>query len=447
MSNPRAAVHLGLVVLSSLLLSTLVGCDKQEQASAQSAPRTAAPAPVAVAKVTQRDVPVQIKVIGNVEAYSTVIVKSRVTGELQKVHVAPGQDVKTGELLFEIDPRWYEAAVHEAEARLERDTALAKNTQIDATRVQALLANNAATREEADKAKYAAEAAQATVRADQAAVETAKLELTYTKIASPIVGRAGALLANQGNVIKSDDTQLLTLNQVEPIYVTFNVPEQDLPQVRKFSATTQPSVDVTLPSDAAPSETGKLTFIDNLVDQDTGTIRLRATFENKDRQLWPGQFVQVALNLTVDANAIVIPSRAVQPGQDGMFVFVVRDDMTAQRRFVKIRRAIGEESVIEGDVLKPGEQVVTDGQLRLTPDAKVQIITPTTAPTAASKDQKLSRTTGETPVSQIDVSWHGLSARADDAETSSSVFGHTTHGLKARVTFGSPRTIREQVAS
>jgi multidrug efflux system membrane fusion protein len=377
-----------IVAAASCLFASLVilvGCAKEEQAAAQTGGGGAAP--VTVAPVVQRDVPVQINVIGTVEAYSNVVVKSRVSGELQKVHVVAGQDVKAGDILFEIDPRAFDAALHEAQARLDRDKALANNAEIDSKRVAGLFANNAATREEADKAKFEAEAANATVRADEATVENARLQLAYTKISSPMSGRAGFLLADQGNVIKADDTQLIVLNQLEPVYVTFNIPEQDLEQVRKVSQTTQPTVEVTIPPATKASETGKLTFVDNQVDNETGTIRLRATFENKNHRLWPGAYVQTALNLTVDANAIVIPSRAVQTGQQGTFVWVARDDMTVEMLPVKVRRSIGEESVIEAGVLRPGQNIVTDGQLRLAKNGdKIQIKSaPTSGPAEAQK--------------------------------------------------------------
>ena len=325
-----------------------------------------------MAEVVQRDVPVQIRAIGTVEALSTVVIKSRVAGELQQVHVKPGQDLKSGDLLFEIDPRPFQAALHEKQANVDRDTALAKNAQIDAKRVAGLLGKDAATPEEADKARFSAEAAEATVRAEQAAVENAKLQLEYTRIRSPIDGRAGSLLAYQGNIVKVDDTQLLVINQVHPIYVTFAVPEQDLEQIRKHSQSAQPRVDVILPPETAPSESGQLSFIDNQVDVTTGTIRLKATCQNDEGRLWPGQFVQVVLNLSVEPGVRLIPSRAVQAGQQGPFVFVVKDDMTVEMRPVTVRRAVGDDSVLDAG-LEAGERVVIDGQLRLVPGAKVQI--------------------------------------------------------------------------
>lgn len=367
-----------LLVLAAALLA-IAGCEKEDRANASSAGKSAAAAPVVVATVEQRDVPVEIRAIATVEAFTTVAVRSRVAGELQKVHIAPGQDVKNGDLLFEIDPRPYQAALHEAQANLEKDAATAKNAQIDADRMAGLLRDNVATREEADKAHFSAEAAQATVRADQAAVETAKLQVEYTTIRSTVDGRAGQIITQQGNVIKADDTALLTINQLRPIYVTFAIPEQDLEQVRKFNQPAQLDVDVIIPPDEERSESGKLSFIDNQVAVDTGTIRLKATFANADHRLWPGQFVQAVLKLAVEPNMAVIPTRAVQNGQQGLFAFVVKDDMTVEMRPVKIRRERGDESIVESG-LKPGERIVTEGQLRLVPGAKISIKSATTAP-------------------------------------------------------------------
>jgi multidrug efflux system membrane fusion protein len=373
----RTAV-LGL--LTVFVSFTLNGCTKEE-VSAQTSRDSAAP--VTVATVTQRDVPVQIRSIASVEAFLTVTIKSRVAGQLQRVHVSPGQEVKKGDPLFEIDPRPFEIALKEAQAQLERDSAMAKNAQIDSQRMSGLLAQNAATREEADKMRFAFEAAEATVRADQAAIENANLRIEYAKIRSPIDGRAGSFMSDLGNVLKADETELVVINQVRPIYVTFNVPEVDLQQVRKYLQSGQPpAVHVVIPPDEEPTESGKLSFIDNTVDKETGTIRLKATFANEDRRLWPGTFVQAIMDLTVETGAVLVPSRAVQTGQNGLYVFVVQDDMTAQMRPVKVRRTIGEESLLEPGAIEAGQRVVTDGHLRVKPGAKVQIKqTSSTAPT------------------------------------------------------------------
>lgn len=354
----------------------LAGCSSREQAAAQSGGGGGGPAPVTVATVEKQDVPVEIRSIATGEAFATVTIRSRVSGQLQKVHVAPGQDVKKGDPLFEIDPRPFEIAMHEAEARMERDNALANNARIDSERTNGLLQNNAATQEEADKAKFAAEAALATVRADQAMIDNAKLQIQYATITSPVDGRTGSLLADIGNVVKADDTQLLVINQIHPIYVTFAIPEQDLEQVRKYDKPgNPPEIDVAVPPSKESSEKGKLSFVDNAVDTQTGTIRLKGTFENEDRNLWPGQFLQATLKLTVEKGLTVVPSRAVQPGQQGQFVFVVKDDLTVDMKPVTVRRTLGDMSILDTGP-EPGQRVVTDGQLRLVPGAKVSIQKP-----------------------------------------------------------------------
>lgn len=373
-----------LLVSAWASLGLIGGCDKLQPGKPPATGGVGAPpAPVAVATVEARDVPVQLRPIATVEAFATVTVRSRVSGQLQKIHITPGQDIKKGDLLFEIDARPFEIALHEAQARLDRDTALAKNAKIDAERMAGLRKNNVATQEEADKMAFAAEAAGATIRADEAAIENAKLQIDYAKIRSPVDGRAGSHLADVGNVIKEDDTQLLIINQILPIYVSFALPEQDLETVKKHMQPEPPVVDVTIPPNMTPSESGRLTFIDNRVDSDTGTIRMRATFDNEQRRLWPGQFVQATLKLTVEKNLPVVSTRAIQAGQDGVFVYVVKEDQTVEMRPVTIRREMGEETVLESG-LKPGERVVTDGQLRLVPGSRIAIKNaPATAPTAS----------------------------------------------------------------
>jgi multidrug efflux system membrane fusion protein len=373
-----------LGILICLLSFILTGCTKEESRG-----RGPAEAPVTVGKVTRRDVPVQLRSIAAVEAYLTVTVKSRVPGQLLRVHVAPGQEVRKDDLLFEVDSRPFEIAREEARARLDRDTALAKNAEIDANRMAGLLQQNVASREEADKMRFTAEAAQATVRADQAAIDNANLQIQYSKIRSPIDGRAGSFLSDLGNVLKADETELVVINQVRPIYVTFNVPEVDLQQVRQyFQAGQVPAVHVIVPPDSQPSVTGKLSFIDNQVDRDTGTIRLKATFANEDGRLWPGQFVQAIMDLTVDRDAILVPSRAVQTGQAGPYVLVVKDDLTVDMKSVKVRRTVGDETLLESGAVEPGMTLVTDGHLRVKPGGKVVIKPgPGTAPSTEPADR------------------------------------------------------------
>jgi membrane fusion protein, multidrug efflux system len=368
------------VVLSGAILLALTGCGGEEKAAAST--RSGAPAPVLIADVERRDVPVQIRSIASVEPYTTVTIQSRVAGQLQKVHIAPGQEVKKRDLLFEIDPRPSQAALASAKASLAQGEAEANWAQADFKRTDELMASKVVSQLEYEQKKSAVGVSQAKIDAAKAAIENATLDLEFTRIYSPIDGRAGKLLADQGNIIKADDTPLLTINQLQPIYVAFSVPEQDLERVRKFNRPGQePTVIVSIPGDDSATETGQLSFIDNQVDVDTGTIRLRATFSNESHRLWPGQFVQAALNLTVEKDRIVIPSRAVQVGQQGTFVFVLKTDMTVEMRPITVGRTLGEDSVIETGV-EFGERVVTEGQLRLVPGAKAEIKAtgPATAP-------------------------------------------------------------------
>jgi len=388
----------------------------------------APPIPVAVGTVIQKAIPVQLRAIGNVQAYSTITVKSMVGGEISQVHFTEGQDVKRGEFLFTIDPRTFEAAVKQAEANLardvaqvgqveadlaknialvkqaeanlERDTAQAENAKVEAKRYESLIERQVVSRQQyeqfrtnaealeatvrADKAakesaeaavrssKAALENARAAVRADQAAVENVKIQLGYCFIRSPIDGRTGNLLAKRGSVIKANDIDLLTINQINPIYVGFSVPEQNLPTIKKYMAGGTLKVVALSPDDMSGGEQGVLSFIDNTVDKTTGTILLKGTFTNKERRLWPGQFVNVVLTLTTQSDAIIIPSQAVQTGQQGQYVFVLKPDFTVEVRTVVVNRTLNNESIIDKG-LQNGEKVVTDGQLQLVPGAKVEV--------------------------------------------------------------------------
>ena len=333
-----------------------------------------APIPVTVNTSTQKTVPVQLRAIGNVQAYATVIVKSKVGGEIVRVHFIEGQDVKKGELLFTIDPRPYEAALKQAEANLERDLARAKNAQEDARRYEFLIQKGVVARQQYEKFRTDADALEATVLADRAAVENAKIQLGYCFIHSPIDGRTGSLIVQQGNIIKAEDINLLVINQVIPIDVTFSVPEQFLPEIKKYMATGKLLVETLIPMNEERPEKGVITFIDNTVDSNTGTIRLKGTFTNHGKKLWPGQFVNVALTLTTEPNAIVVPSQTIQTGQEGQYVFVVKSDLTVESRPVVAGRTVNNETVIQKG-LQVNEKVVTDGQLRLYPGAKVEIKT------------------------------------------------------------------------
>jgi len=329
--------------------------------------------PVLAATVTERTVPVELKAIGNVEAYATVNIKARVGGQITQVNFREGQDVEKGQLLFVIDPRPLETALRQAEANLARDKALADKAQADARRYAELIRKQFVSQQEYDQAKATSESLAATVKADEVAVQNARLMLNYCYIHAPITGRTGNLLANLGNQIKADaDTSMVVINQIQPIYVSFAVPEQKLAEIRKYMAIEQVPVEAVIGEDAKNPENGVLTFVDNTVDKSTGTILCKATYANAHKRLWPGLFVNVAVKLTTQPQAILVPSQAVQTSQAGQFVFIIKEDLTVETRPVEVERSINGE-VIVAKGLKPGERVVTDGQLRLVPGAKVEI--------------------------------------------------------------------------
>jgi membrane fusion protein, multidrug efflux system len=356
--------------------------------------------PVEMANVTQQDVPIQIKAIGNVEALTTIAVRSQVEGTLLRVGFVPGQEVKKGDLLFSIDSRQLQAALTQAEANLlkamatvrqgqdivARDQATANNSRTIVNRDAKLIEAGVISREEYDNALSKLQVDEATVRADQssvanlvaaqkaeqAAVESARVELSYTTIRAPIPGKTGNLAVTTGNLVRANDTTaMVTITQSAPIYVTFSVPEKDLIRIRQYSGANGFAVQVVIPGDEANPGMGRLSLVDNTVDVTTGMVRLKATYQNDDRRLYPGQFVNVVLTLGTENQAIVIPSQAVQAGQDKSFVYVVKADSTVEVRTVKAGTTIDNVTVID-EGLKPGEQVVTDGQLRLVPGSKVQ---------------------------------------------------------------------------
>ncbi len=329
--------------------------------------------PVTVAKAVEKTVPIELTAIGSADAYSTVSIKAQVNAVLDEVHIKEGQFVQKGELLFTLDARPFEAALAQAQATLARDKAQAELNNVQAQRYEALYKAGVGSKEQFDTMSANADAQEAAVRADQAAVVAAQLQLDYCKIYSPIDGRTGALQVYPGNLVKQNDVPvLIVINQVTPIFIDFSIPEQYLGSVQKFMARGRLSVEATPYGDTKP-ETGYLTFVDNSVDNTTGTIKLKATFENADHRLWPGQFSTVLLRLAEDENATVIPSEAVQTGQKGDFVYVVNSTKNAEQRVIKVGRIVGQQTVILSGV-QPGETVVTDGQLRLIPGIKVQII-------------------------------------------------------------------------
>ncbi|HEX4595456.1 MAG TPA: efflux RND transporter periplasmic adaptor subunit [Bryobacteraceae bacterium] len=358
------------------------------------------PVPVVVAMVGEKTVPINIDVIGNVEAYSTISVKAQIGGQLTQVSFHEGDFVKKDDLLFTIDPRPYQAQLNQAEANLARDTATLsqaeanlardmaneKYSRTEAGRYQKLAEQGIVSREQTDQIganadalsqgvladKAAIESARAQIVASKAAIENVKVQMSYTTIRSPIDGRTGNLTVKQGNIVAPNTMELMTITEMEPIYVTFSVPESQLGDIKRYMAQGKLMVMATPQDDNTQKESGVLTFIDNTVDATTGTIKLKGTFQNADKKLWPGQFVRVTLQLTTRPNAVVVPNQAVQTGQDGQFVYVVKDDKTVEMRPVVTSTRVDQELVVDSG-LQPGETIVTEGQLRLAPGSRVQV--------------------------------------------------------------------------
>lgn len=364
--NSRTARAALLTVLAGGLV-LLGACSKKEQ---QKPVNMAVPVTVALAQ--QKNVPVQITAIGTVESIDTVGIKNQVGGELTSVNFKEGQDVSKGQLLFTIDRRPLEADLRRLEATLVKDRATAANDRAQAKRYAELYKQGVVAQQQAEQMTATADASEALVKADEAAVLNAKVQLQYSQIYAPISGRTGNLMVQLGNVIKANpDNPIVSINKISPIYVTFTIPEQFLGEVRRYMAQHRLTVAATLPNDPNP-DLGTLTFIDNAVDNKTGTIKLKGSFDNKDHRLWPGQFVNVTLTLATQPNAITVPTQAVQTGQQGQFVFVIKDDNSAEMRPVNVTRNIGDQSVVASGI-KPGEKVVTDGQMRLVTGAKVEV--------------------------------------------------------------------------
>jgi membrane fusion protein, multidrug efflux system len=369
--RPRGAFpscrRLRLAVAPVLLV--WLGCDAGSHAKGSGA----GPQPVAVTVATaeQRDVPVEIRAVGNVEPFATVSVRSHVEGELAEVHVEEGHEVHPGDLLFVIDPRPLEAELDQAEANLARDQAQADYALVEEKRAVELAGQRIVSKEELDEARSKATALGATVKADRAAVATAKLRLDYCYIRSPITGRLGEILVRRGNLVKENDSVLAVINQIRPVYVQFAVPEGRLPAIRERMSVAPLPVAADPRGQARPV-TGELQFVDNTVDPTTGTITLKALFENDDERLWPGAFVSVVLTLETRHDVVTIPAHAVQTGQTGPYVYIVGSEQRAELRPVTIGEASGDSVVVESGIT-PGELVVTDGQVRLAPGLPVVV--------------------------------------------------------------------------
>ncbi len=362
----RPWVRCLLVAASVIYLAMASGCsDGPGQAPGKP------PVPVTTAKTIQRAVPVQIKAIGQVEALSTVSITAQVEGQLQKVHFNEGQDVEFGQQLFTIDPRPYKAALDQALATVAKDQALLKEYRQEAARNKDLVKRDFVSKQDYDQIVSKAESQAAAAKADEAAVEKARLDLSYCYIHAPLAGRTGSLLVHEGNVVNTGaDHPLVVIKQMHPCYVSFAVPERELGRIHLQQVKHGPlEVQAAPPDSQWPVDKGKLSFIDNQVDKDSGTILLKGTFPNPKNRLWPGQFVNVTLTLDTIPEAVVAPGRAIQTGPKGLFVFVVGKDGTVEMRPIKPGEVIDTDVVITKG-LKPGERVVTDGQLALYPGAK-----------------------------------------------------------------------------
>ncbi|MBI4776730.1 MAG: efflux RND transporter periplasmic adaptor subunit [Deltaproteobacteria bacterium] len=367
---------LGLISVAAglLLLASCSGKSEQEGASKA--------APVTAEAATLKNVPVVVKAIGAVEPYNTVSVRARVGGEITAIAFREGQEVERGDLLFNIDPHPYQAALDGALADLARDQAKLRIAEDDVRRYKELIQKDYVTSQQYDQVVANAESLKATVAADEAAVKTARLNLGYCTVQAPISGRTGDVLVQVGNMITAYQQPVTIINQITPIYVSFSVPEEYLADIRRYAAQGTLEVEAALAAGAGPRFRGDLSFINNEVDGTTGTILLKATFPNRDRVLWPGQFVDVTLTLATTRNAVVAPSQAIQRDQQGEYVFVVKPDMTVESRAVETGQQVDGQTVIRKGV-EAGERVVTDGQLRLRPGVKVTV-TSEPAPSGAS---------------------------------------------------------------
>jgi multidrug efflux system membrane fusion protein len=352
-----------------LMIFPISGCTEKKQGN-----RPVFDIPVKTAIASKKDVPIEISAIGTIKAYSVVNITSHVDGELIQIHVKEGQMVEKGQVLFNIDDRSYQTALESARSNLSKDRIKLEKAKKDAQRYADLLKKDYVTKDQAEQAQTDFEVLEATIKGDEAVLQTAELNLSYCRITSPITGRAGSILVNQGNLIKANDSTrpLMVINQIQPVYMQFSVPEQRLPEIQSQIRTNELKVLINVTEKPDETKEGRLTFVDNSIDTNTGTIDLKATFDNSDNRLWPGQFVNVVLVLGVKTSAVVVPSAAVQMGQQGYYVFIVKKDNTVESRDVTPGSQKDDLTVIEKGV-SVGDTVVTDGQLRLSPGAKVEV--------------------------------------------------------------------------
>lgn len=361
----------GLAVVS--LGNSLTTLDFVGRSWSQTPGRPVGVVPVRIATAAIKPTPVQVDTIGSVQTIASVAIKSRLDAVIDTVVAQDGQYVKAGDVLFQLDSRVAEAQLHQAEAILARDQAQLSNAQRDVERYKSLVSKDFVSRQQFDTSSTTARALEATVQADQAQLDNMKALLSYYTIKAPIDGRIGMIAIKRGNSIKSNDVPLATVNQIQPIYVSFALPQSSLPELRAAMQQETVSVRVVPQGDKGPPVEGKIAFFDNAIDTTSGTINVRATFGNEQQRLWPGQFVNVSVLVRTDADALVIPPAAIQIGQKGNYVFVIKDDNTAEIRSVTVDRTVAGQTVISKG-LAPGEKIVIDGQLRLSDGTRTQII-------------------------------------------------------------------------
>jgi membrane fusion protein, multidrug efflux system len=348
-------------------LAALAGCAKQE-----AAPPARPPTTVTIAKAVQKTMPVEVTAVGNVEAIATISIRAQVAGEVQEIRFKEGDFVKKGQVLLTIDPRPYDAALAQARASLARDKATGVYNRAQAQRYKTLFDQGVASAEPLESFLSAADAADATVNADEAAIKTADLNLEYCTITSPLDGRTGTVMVKPGNLVKVADVPIVVINQVNPIYVNFTVPQQYWPDIKEDVDRRALRVSAIIPQDSGRPVEGTLTFVDNIVDSTTGTIHLRGTFENSQNRLWPGLYVNILLTLSQQPNATVVPAHSIVSTQEGSYVYVVKPNNTVEQRTVVPSRTVENETVVDKG-LRPGEVIVLDGQINLVPGAAIEI--------------------------------------------------------------------------
>ncbi|HCE42743.1 MAG TPA: efflux RND transporter periplasmic adaptor subunit [Lentisphaeria bacterium] len=358
--------RLPLLFLISLFIAS---CSKKEEV------RKAPPVPVTVAKVELKQIPTQIDTYGTIEAYTVVPIKSLVGGQIVNAHVKSGQEVKKGDLLFSIDARPYDATLKQIEANLERDTVLSVDAERQSRVKTGLHEKKAVSEDEMFRTKAVSESLKRAVKVDEANMDRAKLDVEYCSIKSPIDGRAGDVLVDEGNVIKANDQKLIVINQIKPVSVSFSVPQYHLNQLKRHIAEKKLDLQIRAQKEDEPQVKAELEFMDNAVDPNTGTIRMEARLDNENEQFWPGQFVNVTISMLSEKPVLVVPSQAVQPSQNGNYSYVVKPDMAVELRIVTILRSVNGETALSSGIAD-GETIVTDGHLKLVPGSKVDIKSP-----------------------------------------------------------------------